>query len=844
MPEGRPRIRSTGLDRAEAERRLAVHGLNEMPSPGTRSSLTVVGDVLREPMFLMLLAAAGLYLLLGDPLEGAVLSVFAALSVGLVIVQEIRGERALDALRDLSAPTARVRRGGVDATIAAREVVPGDLLVLVEGDRIAADAVLVEGDAVVVDESLLTGEGVPVRKRAAPDAAFDDGRHGGDDRPEVWASTLVVGGRGLAEVARTGPATAVGAIGGSLAGIEPSSTRLQAAIAGIVRAFAVFGGLASAALVLLVGLQSGDWITGLLAGLALAMAMLPEEFPMALAIFVTLGARRLASEQVLTRRPAVIETLGAVDVLAVDKTGTLTENRMRLTAVGDGETTLDWNEEAAASAPPTILRVLETARRASRRDGPDPIDAAVHRAAPAADDGERLRDWGVTPDLLAMTRVWRRHDGRLVAAAKGAVEAICDLCRLDPAERAAREAEAMRSAERGLRVLAVAEADGFEALPAAPRDLAFRFLGWVGFVDPLRASVPDAVAQARTAGVRVVMITGDMPQTALAIAGAAGIATAAGCVAGPELDAMDDAELARHAAEVSVFARIMPSEKLRIVRALQSDGAVVAMTGDGVNDAPALEAAHVGLAIGPRATDVAKEAADIVLLEENFGAIVAGIRLGRRIFDNLRKVMIYIAAIHVPIAGLALVPVLLGHAPLILPLHVALIEMVIDPICSIAFESEPEEPGIMRRPPRPLDEPFVSLSHLGWGLMQGLGLLAACLAVEAWARGGGGDPDTVRTLVFVTLTTGNLALVQVDSALGSALARLFTRINLVSWTITLATAAGLAAVIATPALAGLFRFVPVAPAMLAPAILAGLAAPLAFDLIKLVGRRGAAPTSA
>jgi Ca2+-transporting ATPase len=826
--------RRVGLDTAEVARRLARHGFNEMPTPGTRSALRVLLDVLREPMFLMLLAAAGLYLLVGDPIEGAILSLFALLSVGLVILQELRGERALDALRDLSAPTARVRRDGVDTVVPAREVVPGDLLVLGEGDRIAADAVAREADALLVDESLLTGEGVPVRKRAADDAAFAEARHGGDDRPELFASTLVVGGRGLGEVARTGADTAVGAIGLSLAAIEDGATGLQAAIAGIVRAFAIFGGLASLALVLLVGLKDGDWIGGLLAGLALAMAMLPEEFPMALAIFVTLGARRLAAEKVLTRRPAIIETLGAVTVLAVDKTGTLTENRMRLAAVGDGVTTLDWVADAP-DPPPSLRRVLAAARRASRRDGPDPIDAALRRAVTdPADDGERLADWGVTPDLLAMTRVWRRPDGRLVADAKGAVEAIAVLCRLDAAETARRGAEAVGFAARGLRVLAVAEAEDFEAVPATPRDVAFRFLGWVAFVDPLRPSVPPAVAAAHAAGVRVVMITGDMPQTALAIAAAAGIATAAGAVTGPELAAMDDATLAARAAEVSVFARIMPSEKLRIVRALRAGGAVVAMTGDGVNDAPALEAAHVGLAIGPRATDVAKEAADIVLLEEDFAPVVVGIRLGRRIFDNLRKVMIYIAAIHVPIAGLALIPVIFGHAPLILPLHVALIEMVIDPICSIAFESEPEEPGVMTRPPRPLGEPFVGLAHLGWGVAQGLGILAACLVVEAEARASGASPEAVRTLVFVALTTANLALVQVDTALGSALVRLATRVNFVAWAITAVAAGVLAAVIGIPPLADLFGFAPVEAGALGRAILAGLAAPILFDLLKLV----------
>ncbi|MDK9696900.1 MAG: HAD-IC family P-type ATPase [Siculibacillus sp.] len=845
----------SGLDEAEAARRLA-HGANELPSPGARDLLAILKSVLSEPMFLMLLVAAGLYLTLGDPHEGLALGVFACLTVGLVILQEVRGERALTALRDLSAPTARVRREGRERIVPAREVVPGDILVVEEGERIAADAVLRENHALVVDESVLTGEGVPVRKIAEVDAPFADVRPGGDDRPELYAATLAVSGRGSAQVARTGASTVVGAIGASLATIDETATTLQGAIAGLVRVFAIFGAAASVALVVLVHLSGGSWVEGILAGLALAMAMLPEEFPMALAIFVALGAERLARVNVLTRRPAIIETLGAATVLATDKTGTLTANRMDLAAIAADGQEIRLDEPEVAPLSPALARVLAVAARASRADGFDPIDRALIVAADARLDGPPHpadhgleADYAVAPGLLAMTRLWRDPAGPGHVATKGAPEAVARLCGLDEAETAALLARVEDLARRGLRVLAVAEGR-WDAAPAPAHQTSFALdlVGLVGFADPLRPTVPAAVLQAHRAGIRVVMITGDHPVTARAIASKVGIGRgvdrpvgiAEGPLAvltGPEIAAMDDAALAEVARTVDVYARVMPSEKLRLVRALQAAGEVVAMTGDGVNDAPALEAAHCGIAIGPRATDVAKEAADIVLLDEDFGSIVAGVRLGRRIFDNLRKVMIYIAAIHVPIAGLALIPVIFGAPPVMLPLHVVLIEMVIDPICSLAFENESEEPGIMDRPPRDLGEPFVGLRQLLRGLSQGVGILAACLGVHAWALHTGFDEATARTLVFVALTTGNLALVQVDATTGLALTRLFRPGSLASWVITAAAAAALATVIAVPYLRDLFRFALPDPAPLAIAIAAGLAAPLAFDLMKPVQRR-------
>ena len=780
MPAAPPPDLPRGLDDAEAARRLAQLGPNEIRDRERRGLLRTLRGIATEPMFGLLLVAAGVYLLLGDLAEGLLLAFFAVVTVGLVIAQERRSEHALDALRDLAAPQARVIRGGQVRRIAARELVPGDCFLLAEGERVAADAVVRRAGALTVDESLLTGESVPVRKTASDDAASGvPARAGGDDTPFVYAGTLVVAGHGVAEVLATGRDTRVGGIGASLARIESAPTPLQQQLRRLVRLFAVGAVAASLALMAWWGLQRGDWWQGLLAAIALAMAMLPEEFPMALAVFLALGAWRLARIQVLSRRPAVIEALGAATVLCVDKTGTLTENRMQLRRLVSDEA--DAEVRPGAPLPEPLHRLLEYGLLASRRGSADPIDRAIvaHGDDSLAatehlhPDWTLAREYPLTPALLAMSHAWTGTDGRQRVAAKGAPEAVADLCHLDPAAAAAMQARVQALAGQGLRVLAVAEAEVTPAAagaapPAADRahDYDFRLLGLLAFEDPLRASVPAAVAQARQAGIAVAMITGDHAATALSIARQAGIDTSAGALTGDELQRLDDAALADAARRVRVFARVMPEQKLRLVEALRRNGETVAMTGDGVNDAPALKAAHIGIAMGARGTDVAREAASLVLLDEDFGRIVGGVRMGRRIADNLRKVMVYITAIHVPIAGLALLPVLMGLPPLMLPAHVVITEMVVDPACSLAFEGAPEDPRVMQRPPRRGGQGLVGRPMLLQGLLQGGCLLAATLAVYVLALGAGRAEDVARTLAVVGLTAGNLGLVAVNVSAG------------------------------------------------------------------------------
>ena len=832
----------TGLSSAQARARLAEHGANELPQAPPRSVGRIVLGVLSEPMFLLLVVAAGIYLAIGDPHESLLLAAFAALSVGLVVVQEARSERALEALRALGAPTAKVLRDGAPLRIPAREVVPGDVLLAGEGERISADGWVLRADDLSVDESLLTGESVPVGKRARRDGDGDDlPAPGGDQQPCAFGGTLIVRGHAQVLIERTGSHSAAGRIGVSLASISTEQTLLQRSIGRLVRLFGLIALASSVAMVLGYGLIRGDWVQGTLSGIALAMAMLPEEFPMALAVFLALGAWRMAKVKVLARRPAMVETLGAATVLCVDKTGTLTENRMRLKALlaPDARVELAGDER---ELPEPVHRLLEYAMLASKRHAHDPMDSAVGTlAGQTLVDTEHLhadwpleREYGLSDDLMAISRVWQRGDGREIAS-KGAPEAMLSLCCVDGDARARVLGEVHALAARGLRVLGVASGRApAGALPDDPRAFELQFEGLIAFADPLRASAPGAVARVREAGMAVAMITGDYPSTALAIAAEAGIDTAGGVLSGPEIDQLDDPALANAVRRVRVYARIRPEQKLRLVQALKADGEVVAMTGDGVNDAPALKAAHIGLAMGDRGTDVAREAAGIVLLEDDFGRIVDGVRLGRRIFENLRKVLIYIAAIHVPVAALALAPLLLGLPPMILPLHVVLIEMVIDPICSIAFENLPEREGLMQSGPRRRDEPLIGIRQLGVGVLLGVLVFALAFALYVWLLTQGQGEALARTQAFIALTVANLMLVRILASNRPVLATLLQRGHLPFWIITVVVTGVLGACVLVPGLAGLFGFASPGLATLAGVVVVSVLAMALIDLTKLL----------
>lgn len=791
-----------GLSQADAARRLREVGPNELPQTRGRGLVKIASETMREPMFALLLGAAILYMVLGDLGEGLFLFGGAFTSIGLVIFQEMRSERALAALRELSQPHARVIRDGADLQIPARELVPDDLLLVGEGDRIPADGVLIGGDVLSVDESTLTGESSPVSKHLAAEGDVSEEAHpGATSSSHVFSGTLSVGGQGIVRVTRTGARSALGQIGASLAQIGNEPTPLQQSAGRLVTLLGVLALGFCGVIALAYGLLRDDWIGGALAGITVAIALIPEEFPMVLAVFMALGAWRLASHRVLVRRSAVIEALGGATVLCVDKTGTLTENRMRVTRVWTEAEDAPVGEAAPVSGP--AAKVLTVAALASAMRPIDPMDRAIRAIAPVEGSAKQLeRAWPLRPEMMAVVQVWRDEDGARLAAAKGAPEAIFQLCRLDADEISRLGAALHAFAEDGLRVLGVAACRQSGAFPDKPEDVQFEFVGLIGFLDPLRDDAPAAIREARSAGLKVIMITGDHPATARAIARSAGIDTMMGVVLGADITRQSSSALSNTLRHARVFARIAPEQKLMIVQALKANDEVVAMTGDGVNDAPALEAAHIGIAMGKRGADVAREAADLVLSDDSFASIVGGVRLGRRIFANLRRALTYITAIHVPIAGLALAPILFGMPPLLFPMHVVLLELAIDPICALVFEGEPSERTAVQKPPRPRNEPLFGPAQIAKAFVQGVGVLLGVFLLYAILLQHAPEP-VARGGAFITLVLANLVLALADAMANDG--RLLAPHRGVFWSIAGALLALLVAVFAIAPLASIFR---------------------------------------
>lgn len=833
----------SGLSEAEAKGRLESDGPNELPTEEKRGVLAIALEVVREPMFLMLVAAGGIYVFIGEPADAAMLLGSVLIVMAITIVQERRTERALDALKDLSSPRALVIREGQQRRIAGREVVRGDLLVVSEGDRVPADALLRGGIHLSVDESLLTGESVPVSKVPSSDARSLDAP-GGDDLPSVFSGTLVTRGQGVAEVFATGAHSQFGKIGKALQRLEPEPTLLQKETSRLVRVFATAGVLACAIVVVVYGLTRGGdapaWKDGLLAGIAMAMSVLPEEFPVVLTVFLALGAWRLSRSRVLTRRMPAIETLGAATVLCVDKTGTLTQNKMTLRMLATQSRLVELAAEQA-SLTPDVSDVLETSILASRPDPFDPMERALHAAgrehgsdAATSPARQLIKEYPLTPELPAVSHAWVTADGdAVVIASKGAPEAIAELCRLDGTERAKLMEDVARLASQGLRVLSVARGTvGGSDLPEDHHGLKLHFRGLVGFEDPLRPAVPRAVAECRAAGVRVVMITGDYPATAQSIARQAGLQNCEMVITGRELNGMSDEELARRIGEVQIFARAVPEQKLRIVNALKANGEIVAMTGDGVNDAPALKAAHIGIAMGGRGTDVAREAAALVLLDDDFASIVAAVRLGRRIFDNIKKAIAFVLAVHVPIAGLSMIPVFFSSWPLLLlPVHIAFLELIIDPSCTLVFEAEEAEADIMQRPPRDPGERLFSTRTMALSIAQGLSVLAVCLAVFLIARSNH-EPGAARGLTFVTLVLAFVAIIMVNRSWSRSLLAMLRVPNTSFRWMVAGAIVFLAVIVAVPVVRRLFHFAPLHTDDLVLSVGAGLLSVVWFEAFK------------
>lgn len=756
-----------GLTNDQVQEKQRREGLNELPSSKPKNLFAIAWGVVKEPMFLLLVACGALYLILGDVQEGLMLLGFVFVIMGIEFYQEKKTEKALDALKDMASPRALVIREGIEKRIAGRDVVTDDLVVLQEGDRVPADATVLYSVNLMADESLLTGESVPVRKSEWN--GTDKNTHpGGDDLPFVYSGSMIVQGNGIVKVTAIGSNTEIGKIGKALDSVVEEPTKLKTEMATLVKRLAIIGIFLCILVIVVYTLTRGDLLKGFLAGITLAMAMLPEEFPVVLTIFMALGAWRMSKKNVLTRKPSAVETLGSATVLCTDKTGTLTQNKMTVTRLYNGE---NFHTVSKSNGfPDEFHEIIEYGILSSQTNPFDPMERAITNMGEAYlqntehihTDWQMVKEYPLSKDLLAMSRVFTNHEKhRQTIATKGAPEAIFELCHLSADEIAKYSAAVAEMASAGLRVLGVAKSlIGNKNLPEVQHDFDFEFIGLIALLDPIRENVPAAVKECYQAGIRVIMITGDYPVTAMNIAREIGLKNHDVSISGPELQEMTEEELAGRIMDVNVFARVVPEQKLKIVNALKRNGEIVAMTGDGVNDAPALKAANIGIAMGEKGTDVAREASSLVLMDDNFASIVGAVKMGRRIFDNLQKALGYIFAIHVPIAGLSLIPVFVADWPLLLwPVHIVFLELIIDPACSIIFEAEKEEKNVMNRPPKDINEPFFGAKKIWLSCSQGLGILAIVFAVYFIGLKMGYSEQEDRALAFTTLIAANIAVI-------------------------------------------------------------------------------------
>lgn len=793
-----------GLSTLEATEQLKSQGYNELPSSKPKNILKIALEVIKEPMFLLLISCGVLYMILGDYREGSILLSTILIIIFITFYQYQKTEKALDALKQLSSPRALVIRDGKEIRIAGREVVQNDIIILNEGDRVPADAILLDALHLTIDESLLTGESVPVTKSCQTNSTDTNGL--------VFSGTLVVQGKGMAKVLATGIHTQFGKIGTSLQSIEQDETRLQKEMKVLIRNLFIIGTIISVGVVLAFYFTRGHFIQSLLNGLAAAMAILPEEFPVVLTIFLALGAWRLSKNNVLTRKPSAIETLGSATVLCSDKTGTITQNKMEIAALYcNGEMIL---KNAFQEKNNHISNLITTAFSASQNNSIDPMEKAIGLSYKTFVSENKsvqklLKEYPLNKHLFAMTRVLQTDSANeFLVCCKGAPEAVFSLCKMDEQEKATHLTEVHEMAEKGYRVIAVANATFCDKLlPESQHDFDFKFLGLIGLEDPIRPEVPQAIKECNEAGIKVIMITGDYPITAKSIALQIGMDAKSGILTGEEMKGMSDEELRKKILHVNIFARVIPEQKLRIVQALKANKEIVAMTGDGVNDAPALKAAHIGIAMGGKGTDVAREASSLVLLDDNFASIVSAIRSGRKIFDNLQKAMSYIIAIHIPIIGLALLPAFFTSLPLLLmPLHIVFMELIIDPVCSIAFESEQEEKGIMNRPPRDPNRQFFSGKRMLFSATEGFLVLVMVMGVYFLSIHEGHTEGEVRAIAFSSLIVANIFLILTNLSKTRSFVAVFTEKNTAVLVILLAAILMLLLIISIPTLQQIFSF--------------------------------------
>lgn len=827
---------TSGLTTTEAQKRREQFGPNILVPEKRETLFHKILHVILEPMFILLIIAALIYFILGEPRDGLIMLVFVLGIISIEIIQEWKTDRTLNALKDLSAPKITVIRDGKETIIPSSELVPGDLMVISEGVKIPADGTIVKVNDLCIDESSLTGEAEGVWKVLKDDSGDNDYWR----KDYCYAGTLVINGSAHVVVDKIGAATEYGKIGKDIALAPEEETPLQKQTGKLVAFSAV---IAAILFVLVAGITyfnladhlfKARFTESILSGITLAMAMIPEEFPVILTVFLSMGAWRLAQKKSLVRRLPSVETLGAVSVLCVDKTGTITKNQMTVQDT--------W---ALDSDTNHLAKVMGLA---CETEPHDPMEKAMHQHCESLGlskghlfSGELLYEYPFTNETKMMGHVWNR-DEEIMVAAKGSPEKILTLCQIPDHHREAATRKMAEMSEKGLRVIAIARMNisNKDAVPQNLSDCQLQLCGLVGLADPPRSSVKENIKECVSAGIRVVMITGDNGTTASAIARQVGIPNPDTVITGAELDALDDQTLQEKVKTASIFARVVPEHKMRIVKAFKANGAVVAMTGDGVNDAPALKYADIGIAMGKRGSEVSREAADLILLDDNFATIVKTIKDGRRIYDNIQKAIGYVFTIHIPIALASLLAPLLGIAPtslLLLPLHVVLLELVIDPTCSIVLERQPAEANIMGREPRKPAEQIMTVQSLFKSIIQGLVIFAASFgSYNYFLRHD--DATLARTIGIAIIILANMFLVVVNSSKTTSALQSIKMLekDRVFWAITAATITGIIAILYSP-LNHFLKLAPLTFSQLLLVLVSAFASVFWYEIVKIVLRK-------
>ena len=834
MTELKPNM--AGLSSAEAEKLQEQYGKNELTPQKKESFFQKAFHIICEPMFLLLIVAAIIYFVLGEPRDGAIMLIFVVGIISIDIVQEWKTDKTLNALRDLSAPQVSVIRDGEEKIIASADLVPGDLMLICEGVKIPADGVVIRCNDLCVDESSLTGEAEGVWKINTENAEKTDDYW---RRDYCYAGTLVTQGTATILVDKIGASTEYGKIGANVAAAPADDTPLQKQTGKLVKLCAGIAAVLFALVGIFTYINIPDHATGpriiesILSGITLAMAMIPEEFPVILTVFLSMGAWRLAKKHSLVRKLPSVETLGAVSVLCVDKTGTITMNQMTV------------QDTWAVNADEHEL--IETMGLGCETEAYDPMEKAMLTYCDTHSitkehlfNGELITEYAFTNELKMMGHVWRRND-KIIIAAKGSPERILTLCNLSDKDRERADHKIVEMSKEGLRVIAVAKMhpDTDAEIPENITGCVLTLLGLIGLADPPREGIKHDIELCNRAGIRVVMITGDNGITASSIAKKIGMKDCDNIITGDMLNMMTDEELREKVKNVSIFSRVIPEHKMRIVKAFKDNGEIVAMTGDGVNDAPALKYADIGIAMGKRGSEVSREAADLILMDDNFTTIVDTVRDGRRIYNNIRKAVGYVFTIHIPIAFASLLAPLLGISPtalLLLPLHVVLLELIIDPTCSIVLERQPAELDIMDCPPRNPKENIVNAGILIKSLIQGFVIFGASFATYfTMLAGNPANAPLARAMGLAIIMLSNVFLVQVNSSDRDFAFKSIRRLacDKIMWLANIVTVVGLLVILYTP-LNSFLKLGALSAAQFFTCLGIAAASVLWYELVKLV----------